>query len=63
VGFQFIDYFYSFRNVARRSSCKRGVLLVKEKEEESLSSNLRRMPLIVAEFVSYPIIWMFRKAR
>lgn len=42
---------------------RRGVLLVKDEEQKSLWSDIKRMPFIFAEFCSYPFVWVFRKIR
>lgn len=40
---------------------RRGVLLVKDEEEETFWSDLKKMPRIFVEFISYPFIWLCRK--
>lgn len=42
---------------------RRGVLLVNDAEQKSFLSDLKKMPVITAEFVGYPFIWIYRKIR
>jgi len=42
---------------------RRGTLLVKDKNEQSLWKDLKKMPYIVGEFMFYPFIWMYRKSK
>ena len=40
---------------------RRGVLIVKDSQQQSFWSDLKRMPVLAAEFVSLPFIWLYRK--
>lgn len=42
---------------------RRGALLVKDAEQKSFGRDLLKMPVIAAEFVSYPFVWLWRKRR
>lgn len=42
---------------------RRGVLLVKDESGQSLWRDLKQMPSIAFEFVSFPLIWTWRKAK
>lgn len=42
---------------------RRGTLLVKDEQSQSLWSDMKKMPLIVAEFIFYPLIWLWRKSK
>ena len=41
---------------------RRGALLVKDESQQSLWRDLRRMPWIVFEFLSFPLVWTVRRA-
>ena len=40
---------------------RRGVLLVKDETRQSLWRDLRKMPWIALEFISFPLVWTIRK--
>ena len=42
---------------------RRGILLVKDSQQQSIWSDLKRMPVLAAEFISFPIVWLYRKAK
>jgi hypothetical protein len=42
---------------------RRNTLLVKDNEAQSFGRDMARMPLIVGEFMFYPIIWLWRKSK
>jgi hypothetical protein len=42
---------------------RRGVLLVKDESEQSIWRDLWRMPWLAFEFISFPLIWTWRRAR
>ncbi|MEP7074946.1 MAG: hypothetical protein ABI878_03980 [Acidobacteriota bacterium] len=42
---------------------RRGALLVKDESQESIWRDLRRMPWIALEFLSFPLIWTWRRSR
>lgn len=42
---------------------RRGVLLVKDAEQQTLWSDLKKMPVIFSQFFSYPFVWVYRKIR
>lgn len=42
---------------------RRGALLVKDESRQSLWRDLRRMPWIVFEFLSFPLVWTWRNGR
>ena len=42
---------------------RRGALLVKDEQEQSIWRDLTRMPKLAAEFVSFPLIWTWRRSR
>lgn len=42
---------------------RRGTLLVKDEREQSLWKDMKKMPKIVAEFMFYPFIWLWRKSK
>jgi len=42
---------------------RRGALLVKDESEQPLWRDLKRMPWLAFEFISFPLIWTWRKSR
>lgn len=42
---------------------RRGAMLVKDKDQQPLLHDLKKMPLIMIEFVSYPFVWVYRRMR
>jgi len=42
---------------------RRNALLVKDKNQQPFWRDLARMPLIVGEFIFYPLIWLWRKSK
>lgn len=42
---------------------RRGALLVKDESEQSIWRDLRRMPWLALEFLSFPLIWTWRKSK
>jgi len=42
---------------------RRGVLLVKDETQQSIWRDLKRMPWIAFEFISFPLVWRRRRAR
>jgi hypothetical protein len=42
---------------------RRGAMLVKDEEQKSFWSDLKRMPVIFFEFFGYPFIWVYRKLK
>lgn len=42
---------------------RRGVLLVKDETQQSIWRDLKRMPWIAFEFISFPLVWTRRRAR
>lgn len=42
---------------------RRGVLLVKDESEQSIWRDLRRMPWLALEFISFPLVWTWRKSK
>jgi len=42
---------------------RRGAMLVKDAEQQPFWRDLKKMPIIFAEFFSYPFIWIYRKLR
>lgn len=42
---------------------RRGALLVKDESEQSLFRDLIRMPWIIFEFVSFPLVWTWKKTK
>ncbi|MFN6963799.1 MAG: hypothetical protein ACK4S4_08540 [Pyrinomonadaceae bacterium] len=42
---------------------RRGVLLVKDETKQSLWRDLKRMPWIALEFISFPLVWTVREKR
>jgi hypothetical protein len=40
---------------------RRGVMIVKDSQQKSFWSDVRRIPLLAAEFFSVPIVWLYRK--
>ena len=42
---------------------RRGALLVKDESEQSIWRDLKRMPWLALEFISFPLIWTWRKSR
>ncbi|MBK7392656.1 MAG: hypothetical protein IPI64_05050 [Chloracidobacterium sp.] len=42
---------------------RRGALLVKDESRQSLWRDLRRMPWIALEFISFPLVWTRRKSK
>lgn len=42
---------------------RRGALLVKDESEQSIWRDLKRMPWLAFEFLSFPLIWTWRKSK
>lgn len=42
---------------------RRGALLVKDESQQSIWRDLKRMPWIALEFLSFPLVWTIRKKR
>ena len=42
---------------------RRGALLVKDESEQSIWRDLRRMPWLALEFLSFPLIWTWRRSK
>ena len=42
---------------------RRGALLVKDESQQSLWLDLKRMPWLVFEFISFPLIWTWRRSK
>ena len=42
---------------------RRGVLLVRDESQQSIWRDLKRMPWIALEFLSFPLVWTWRKSR
>lgn len=42
---------------------RRGTLLVKDEQQQSFWTDLKKMPVIFIEFFSYPFVWVYRKLR
>ena len=42
---------------------RRGALLVKDESQQSIWRDLGRMPWLALEFISFPLVWTFRKSR
>lgn len=42
---------------------RRGALLVKDESEQPLWRDLKRMPWLAFEFISFPLIWTWRRSR
>lgn len=42
---------------------RRGTLLVKDEDQKSFWHDLKRLPLIGIQFVSYPFVWAVRRVR
>jgi glycosyltransferase involved in cell wall biosynthesis len=42
---------------------RRGLLLVRDESSQSLWRDLKQMPLIALEFLSFPLVWTWRRAR
>ena len=42
---------------------RRGALLVRDESKQSLWRDLKRMPWIVFEFISFPLVWTIRKTK
>ncbi len=42
---------------------RRGTLLVKDENQQSLWKDLKQFPAIVVEFICYPFIWLWRKTK
>lgn len=42
---------------------RRGALLVKDETGQSIWRDLRRMPWLALEFISFPLIWTWRKSK
>ena len=42
---------------------RRGTLLVKDENQQSLWQDIKQFPAIIAEFVAYPFIWLWRKTK
>lgn len=42
---------------------RRGALLVKDESQQSIWRDLRRMPWLALEFISFPLIWTWRKSK
>lgn len=42
---------------------RRGALLVKDESQQSIWRDLRRMPWLAFEFLSFPLVWTWRKSK
>lgn len=42
---------------------RRGTLLVKDENQQSLWQDIKQFPAIIAEFIAYPFIWLWRKTK
>jgi hypothetical protein len=42
---------------------RRGALLVKDESQQSIWRDLRRMPWLAVEFLSFPLIWTWRRSK
>ncbi|MFM9903348.1 MAG: hypothetical protein ACKVQJ_02120 [Pyrinomonadaceae bacterium] len=42
---------------------RRGVLLVKDESQQSLWRDMRQMPWLIFEFLSFPLIWTWKRAK
>ena len=42
---------------------RRGVLLVKDESRQSIWRDLRRMPWLALEFISFPLVWTIRRKK
>ena len=42
---------------------RRGALLVKDESQQSIWRDLRRMPWLALEFISFPLIWTWKRSR
>ena len=42
---------------------RRGALLVKDESQQSIWRDLSRMPWLAFEFISFPLIWTWRKSK
>lgn len=42
---------------------RRGALLVKDESEQSLWFDLKRMPWLALEFISFPLVWTWRRTK
>jgi hypothetical protein len=42
---------------------RRGALLVKDESEQSIWRDLKRMPWLAFEFLSFPLVWTWRKSK
>jgi hypothetical protein len=42
---------------------RRGAMLVKDEDQKSFWSDLKRLPVIFFEFFGYPFIWVYRKLK
>ncbi|HXF43506.1 MAG TPA: hypothetical protein VNK26_07180 [Pyrinomonadaceae bacterium] len=42
---------------------RRGALLVKDESKQSLWRDLKSMPWIILEFLSFPLVWTYRRSR
>ncbi|SRR5260221_2727243 len=42
---------------------RRGALLVRDESQQSIWRDLRRMPWLALEFISFPLIWTWRRSR
>ncbi|CAN5451086.1 hypothetical protein BH10ACI2_BH10ACI2_18990 [soil metagenome] len=42
---------------------QRGVLLVKDESQQSIWKDLRQMPWLALEFISFPLVWTIRRTK
>ncbi|MEK7724393.1 MAG: hypothetical protein AAB336_08610 [Acidobacteriota bacterium] len=42
---------------------RRGTLLVKDENQQTLWQDIKQFPAIIGEFVAYPFIWLWRKTK
>lgn len=42
---------------------RRGALLVKDESQQSIWRDLKRMPWLALEFISFPLVWTWRKSK
>lgn len=42
---------------------RRGTMLVKDENQQSLWQDIKQFPAIIGEFIAYPFIWLWRKTK
>ena len=55
--------FSIFSAIFNLFAMRRGILLVKDENQQSLWQDIKQFPLIILEFIFYPLVWWWRKTK